>query len=80
MKLLPEACLRSWDRPLNFVDDPDYNPDSGSGLLSGSLGGDLLFSAVLGVIVHFFQKFFKKNCVYITIFFGYNRWNSLKEV
>ena len=34
MRLLSETCLRSWDRPLNFVDDPDYDPDSGSGLLS----------------------------------------------
>ena len=26
MKHLPETCLRSCDRPLNFVDDdPDYN-------------------------------------------------------
>ena len=39
--------------------DPDYNPDSGSGLLSGSLGGGLHFSAVLGsrfIIVHVFLE------------------------
>ena len=56
MKLLPETCLRSWDRLLHFVNDPDYDPDSGSGLLSGSLGGGLHFLAVLGVIVHVFWK------------------------
>ena len=43
MKLFPETCLRSWDRLLKFVDDPDYDPDSGSGLLSGSLSGGLHF-------------------------------------
>ena len=43
MKLLPETCPRSWDRPLNFMDDPDYDPDLGSELLSGSLGGGLHF-------------------------------------
>ena len=42
-KLLPDTCLRSWDRLSNFVDDPDSNPDPESGLLSGSLGGGLHF-------------------------------------
>ena len=46
MKLLPERCLKSWDRSLNFVDDLDYSPDAASGLLSGSLGGDLHFLVV----------------------------------
>ena len=31
-KLLPEVCLEPRTNPLNFVDDPNYNPDSGSGL------------------------------------------------
>ena len=51
---LTKTCLRSWDLPLNCVDYPNYNPDSGSGLLSGSLGGGLYFCTVLGVIVHVF--------------------------
>ena len=37
MELLPEAYLRSRDRPLYFGDDLDYDPDLGGGLLSGSL-------------------------------------------
>ena len=38
MKLLPEPYLRSRDRPLYFGDDPDTE----SGILSGSLGGCLV--------------------------------------
>ena len=58
MKHLPEAYLRSWDRPFDFEDDPDYDPDSGSGLLSGSIGGGLHFLAVLGVIVYVFLNIY----------------------
>ena len=43
MALLPETCLKSWDMPLNFGDDPDYDPDTGSGLLFTLLGGGLQF-------------------------------------
>ena len=28
MIFLPETFLRSRDTPLNFVDDPEYDPDS----------------------------------------------------
>ena len=38
MKFLPEACLRSRDRYYNFGDDPYFDPDSESGLLSRLLG------------------------------------------
>ena len=70
---LTETCLRSWDWPLNCVDYPNYNPDSGS--------GGLYVCTALGVIVHVFQRiliFFIFN--YITIFFGFNRLNSMKKV
>ena len=43
MQLFPKTYLRSWDTSLNFVDDPDYDPNSGFGLLSGSMGGGLHF-------------------------------------
>ena len=57
MQILPETCLRSWDMPLNFGDDPVYDPDSGSGSLSRSLGGGLHFRTVLRTIVHVFRRF-----------------------
>ena len=79
MKLLPETCLRSRNRPFNFVDDPDYDPDSGSELLSGLLGGGLHFWAVLGVIVHVLEDLYNCLLLYILYIFTWLQWLEISE-
>ena len=49
-----KSVIRSWHRPLNYVDNPDYDPDSGSGLQFRLFGGGWHFCTVFGV---FFSRF-----------------------
>ena len=52
---------RPRNRPLNFGDESDYNPDPGSGLQSGSRGEGL--QSLIGCLIFYiyYKEYFNKS-------------------
>ena len=70
MELLPEAYLRSRDRPLYFGDDPDYDRESGSGYYPDRSARVCIFYQFCKILNNFISKYIAAYPFFVVIIDG----------